>query len=150
MENLAASCAHCDITNDIIDKQSFSCYSESPSFVMYRARLEGTSEIDSGSLISLIEEWVRRGGASVIVTGVLLKVDPNCPVSVTDTSEEQCMPPAPFPGTVSDADGSAPSNVIVGVVVAVVALTITVSVIVVVLLKKTVRRYAFITPNLAL
>ena len=89
MEKLSASCFECTITDDIIDKQSFSCYTESPSFLAYRARLEGTSDTDSGSLISLIEEWV-RGGASVILTGVLMKVDPDCSVAISSLSEEEC------------------------------------------------------------
>ena len=61
LEELTDSCSDCDITSDIIDKQSFSCFSESLTYVTYRARLEGTSETDSGSLISLIEEWVWWG-----------------------------------------------------------------------------------------
>ena len=99
VEKLSASCFECTITDDIIDKQSFSCYTESPSFLTYRARLEGTSDTDSGSLISLIEEWV-RGGASVILTGVLMKVDPDCPVAISSLSEEECIKiPLPTPYT---------------------------------------------------
>ena len=59
----------------------------------YRARLEGTSETDSDSLISLIEDWVRGGGASVIVTGILMRVDPNCPVAISSLSEPECFKP---------------------------------------------------------
>ena len=59
LEELIASCAECGVTNDTIDKQSFICVPESSSYyVTYRARLEGTSETESGSLISLIEDWV--------------------------------------------------------------------------------------------
>ena len=90
MEILAASCSDCSITNDIIDKQSFSCYPESPSFLTYRARLEGTSERDSSSLVSLIETWV-RGGATVIVTGVLMRVDTECPVAISSLGEKECL-----------------------------------------------------------
>ena len=81
VEILAASCSDCSITNDIIDKQSFSCYPESPSYLTYRARLEGTSERDSSSLVSLRETWV-RGGATVIVTAVLMRGDTECPVAI--------------------------------------------------------------------
>ena len=66
----------------------------------YRARLEGTSETDSDSLISLIEDWVRGGGASVIVTGILMRIDPNCPVVISSLSELECfkpIPPVPTP-----------------------------------------------------
>ena len=92
LEELTDSCSDCDITNDIniIDKQSFSCFSESPTYVTYRARLEGTSETDSGSLISLIEEWV-SGGASIIVTGVLMTVDSECSVAISSLREGECL-----------------------------------------------------------
>ena len=88
---LTASCAECGITNDIIDQQSFACFPESPTYVTYRARLEGTSETDSGSLISLIEEWV-SGGVSIIVTGVLMPVDSECTVAILSLSEGECTP----------------------------------------------------------
>ena len=86
------SCTEC--SSDIIDKQSFACYDESPKHVTYRARLEGTSETDSGSLISLIEQWV-RGGASIIVTGVLMTVDSECSVAISSLSEGECSPTQP-------------------------------------------------------
>ena len=61
----------------------------------YRARLEGTSETDSDSLISLIEDWVRGGGASVIVTGILMTVDSHCSVAISSLSEPECSPTQP-------------------------------------------------------
>ena len=94
LEQLTQSCAECDITSDIIDRQSFACFPESPTYVTYRARLEGTSETDSGSLISLIEEWV-SGGASIIVTGVLMTVDSECSVFISSLSEGECSPTQP-------------------------------------------------------
>ena len=87
---LQASCGEC-VSEMVIDNQFFVCYPESPSHVTYRTRLEGTSERESGSLISLIEEWV-RGGASVIVTGVLMTVDPDCSVAISSLSEGECFP----------------------------------------------------------
>ena len=89
LEELTGSCAECGITSDIIDRQSFACYPESPTHVTYRARLEGTSETDSGSLISLIDDWV-SGGASIIVTGVLMTVDSECSVAISSLSEREC------------------------------------------------------------
>ena len=65
LEELNASCTKCGISNDIIDKQSFFFFPESPTYVTYHARLEGNFKTESGSLISLIEEWV-SGGASLI------------------------------------------------------------------------------------
>ena len=93
------SCAECN--SHIIDKQSFSCYAESPNHVTFRARLEGTSERDSGSLLSLIEKWV-SDGARINVTGVLMMVDPTCSVGISSLSEGECLPhPTVSPTTVA-------------------------------------------------
>ena len=83
---------------EIIDNQFFVCYPESPSYVTYRARLEGTSERGSDSLISLIEDWM-SGGPGVIVTGVLMTVDSHCSVAISSLSERECLPPPTDPPT---------------------------------------------------
>ena len=126
------SCTEC--SSDIIDKPSFSCFDESPKHVTYRARLEGTSETDSVSLISLIEQWV-RGGASIIVTGVLMTVDSECSVAISSLSEGECSPTQPPPTTTpitspttSAASGvSFPTAAIGGVVAVVIVLIIAVT-----------------------
>ena len=78
LKELTESCAECGIRSDIVDEQSFACFPESPTHVTFRARLGGSSETDSGSLISLLESWV-SSGATVIVTGVLMTVDAQSP-----------------------------------------------------------------------
>ena len=91
VDQLKTTCGQC--SSDMIDNQFFVCYSECPSFVTYRARLEGTRETDSDSLISLIEEWV-RGGVIVIVTGDLMTVDPHCSVAISSPDQPECsLPP---------------------------------------------------------
>ena len=119
LEELSGLCAECGITNDIIDKQSLVCFSKSPTYVTYRARLEGTSETDSGSLISLIEEWV-SGGASIIVTGVLITVYSKCSVAISSLSEGECSPTQPPTTDTSAASESTNSTAIIGGVVAVI------------------------------
>ena len=104
VKELTTSCA--EGVPDMIDNQFFVCYEESPSFVTYRARLEGTSETDSGSLISLIEQWV-KSGASVIVTGVLMTVDSDCSVAISHLSEPECSPP-PSPSPSPSPDTQTP------------------------------------------
>ena len=89
VKQLQTSCREC--VPEMIDNHFFVCYPESPSHVTYRARLEGTSERGSDSLISLIEDWV-RGGPGVIVTGVLMTVDSHCSVAISSLSEEECSP----------------------------------------------------------
>ena len=133
LEQLTASCADCDITKVIIDKQSFSCFSESPSHVTYRARLEGTSETDSGSFISLIEEWV-RGGADIVVTGLLIKVDSECLVEISSFSEGECS--TTTDSTTIPAGNSITHGGIIGgavaVIILIVALSITFAIVIVV------------------
>ena len=90
VEKIVALCPDCGFSDTFIDKQSFSCYPNSPSFVTYRARIEGTSKTDSDQFISLIEEWV-MGGASVIVSGVLMQVDSKCLIEISDLSEAECI-----------------------------------------------------------
>ena len=87
VEQLMMSCNECD--SGIIDKQIFACFAESQTHMIYRARLEGTSERDSETLISLIEQWV-RGGASIIVSGALMTVDSECSVAISSLGEGVC------------------------------------------------------------
>ena len=87
-----SSCGEC--SSVMIDNQFLLCYPESPAFLTYRARLEGTSETDSGSLTSLIEEWVTGGGANVTVTGILMTVDSHCSVAISSLSQPECSPPS--------------------------------------------------------
>ena len=117
VHHLVISCPNCGISDDIIDRQSFSCFEESSSLVTYRARLEGTSETESNSLISLIDEWVRGGGASIIVTGVAIKMGPNCQTATSSLSEPKrshTPPSLPQPSTThtlkDPADGSDTDN----------------------------------------
>ena len=96
----------------------------------YHARLEGTSETDSGSLISLMEEWV-NGGASIIVTGVLMTVDSECSVAISSLSEGECSP--------TPTDTSAATNlaaIIGGVVAVILIVSIALTVIAVVFIMK--------------
>ena len=130
IEELTASCAECGITDDIIDKQSFACFPESPTYVTYRARLEGTFETDNGSLISLIEEWV-SGGASIIVNGVLMTVDSECSVAISSLSEGECSPTTTDTASKSTNLAAIIGGVTVAVILIVsVAITITVTLIV--------------------
>ena len=154
MEKLSALCPDCGVTEADIDKQSFSCYPESPSYVTYRARVEGTYETESGHLISLIEQWV-GDGAGVIVNEVLMKVDPKCSVVISDLGEEECIPvhpivlmPTPIPTvrmevtndvnepTVSGQDDQPKTSTLtttIGVIVVVVVLIIATTIIIVII-----------------
>ena len=89
LKRLSDSCTDCAITDDIIDSESFSFSSDPPSHVTYRARLRGTSQADSQSLVSLIEGWV-SGRPSVTVAGLRMRVASECSVSLSSLSEGEC------------------------------------------------------------
>ena len=116
LEQLKLSCAEC--SSDTIDMQSFSCYEESPTHITYRARLESTSEIDSGTLISMIEEWV-SGGTSLIVTGIRMTVDSDCSVAISSPDEPEC---SPSPITTENATNI--SSFVAGLVVIVIVIIV--------------------------
>ena len=68
-----------------------------------------------------------RGGATVIVTGILLQIDSECPVAISSLSDKKCvntLPPRPSPTQNMPAsygsDGTPNTSVIVIVVVVVV------------------------------
>ena len=143
---------------EMIDNQFFVCYPESPSHMTYLARLEGTSERGSDSLISLIEDWV-RGGSGVIVTGVLMTVDSHCSVVISSLIEGECppyitdpppsteppLPPSTDPvidGIDTQDTGATPDTTVAGAVVAVIVivLIITIAVVVIVFLVLKSRR----------
>ena len=159
LEQLTIMCTECGITSDIIDTPYFVCFSESPTSVTYRARLEGTFETNSGSLISLIEEWV-SGGAGIIMTGVLVTVDSECPVAISSLSEGECQPPPTNPITdrvttsdptsdpVTDSTPSTTDNtaaIIGGVVAVVLIITFAVVAIIMTLILK--NRYGNVSIN---
>ena len=125
LEQLTIMCTECGITSDIIDTPSFACFPESPTSVTYRARLLGTSEADSGSLISLIEEWV-SGGAGIIITGVLVTVDSECPVAISSLGEGECQQPPTTDNTAAIIGGSVVAVIlIIAITFAVVAIIMT-------------------------
>ena len=141
LEELTDLCIRCGITNDIIDRQLFNCYPESPMYVTYRARLEGTSETNGGSLISLINEWVNTG-ESISVTGVLLTVDTDCPVAISSLNEEECKPPTPTASNTDDSTASSSNNIttIIGGAVAICVIIAIVIVIIAIVTLKLKRR----------
>ena len=142
---MKASCT--EYSTDVLDEQSFSCFEESPSFLTYRARLEGTSDTDSDFLVSLIEAWVRGGGASVIVTGVLMTVDSHCSVTISSLGQPECSPtttpsmaPSNSPSptshiTVASTQSCTCTPAIIGGTVAIVIVIITATTIIALVLK---------------
>ena len=135
LEELTESCAECGISSDIIDEQFFACFPESPTRVTFRARLGGSSETDSGSLISLLESWV-SGGATIIVTAVLMTVDAECSVAISSLSEGECVPDTAMPASSADNTAGVIGGVVVAVLFIIAALVVAGVVIVALFLKR--------------
>ena len=140
LDELTASCPECGITNNTIDRENFTC---SSSYVTYCARLEGTSQADSLYLISLIQDWVESGGASIIVTGVILTVDSQYPVATSSLSEGECSPTTPLTAATipqpKSPDNTLFSNLTI-IIAVVIGLTIII-IIMIVVITITLRKF---------
>ena len=101
----------------------------------YRARIEGTFQTDSDSLVALIQEWV-DGGPGIIVTGVLLTADSECVVAVSSLNEGECSKEDPPPPSTSDNT----AGIIGGVVAVVIILIIAIAVVITAILVLKYRR----------
>ena len=130
---------HCQIPSNAINDESFACFDDSANYVTYRARLRGTSAVNSASLFSLIENWATSGPA-IRVRGILMRADTQCPVAISSFSDEGCSNPT------DETNKSSNTVVIVGGVVA--AITVTVGLIAVVALIVLVRKYCCIKLSL--
>ena len=109
----------------------------SPPHVTFRARLGGSSETDSGSLISLLamESWV-SGGATIIVSGVLMTVDAECSVAISSLSEGECIPDTAMPASSADNTAGVIGGVVVAVLFIIAAMVVAGVVIVALFLKR--------------
>ena len=140
VDKLTTTCPGCGDVR--INQESFSCFTESPTYVMYRARIEGTSQTNSSFLVSLIESWVRSGDARIIVTQIQLIVDPECSVAIssltlnrecelleiTSTTEKQ-----PEPTVTSPENQLNTAGIIGGIIAVLIILIIIVATIIVVM-----------------
>lgn len=90
LEHLNSSCSECGITNNMIEIETFTCYPDSLSHIIYRGKVESISEITSVSLISYIDEWM-SSGPNVSVAGVETVVDSECLVTNLSLSEADCL-----------------------------------------------------------
>ena len=95
LQEFKEACRDCALTRDSIQEEYFACDPESPTYITYRARLEGTSQRDSGYLLALVEAWVRDGPNITAGSGELA-VSTECSVeisSLTDPEDGFCEPP---------------------------------------------------------
>ena len=128
---LVESC-HCQYDAENITKESFVCYPSSEEYVTFRAQLSSTADADSTTLLSLIEGWVSTG-PTIRVSGVLRRVDKDCPVAISDFSEGECM----MPDTTISASSQYSSTVaILGAFMAVAVVLVVILVVIILFMRK--------------
>ncbi len=80
----------CVIDAAYITAAQLSCDPQGTTHVIYRARLSSIPRVSSTDLISLLEEWVTSGSASVTLEFIQLSLDPACGVMITSFSDPLC------------------------------------------------------------
>ena len=135
-EELGDSCTDCVITSDTVDEQYFYCDPESPVFVTYRARLEGTPHTDSSELLSLVDRW-KNSGPGIIVGRVHMTVDSECSVEIYSLTDGGECRPLVTDTTAADSRGIFDNSaaVIGGAVAIILIVSITIVVVSIVSLK---------------
>ena len=98
--------------------------------MIYHARIEGTFKTDSGSLLTIIEEWVGNDGVRIIVTGVEIIVYRLC----SFFNDSKCSKQHATSSTPSH-DSSSYTAVITGGVVTVVLIMCVVIIVPLILIK---------------
>ena len=145
LEVLTNTCPDCgDVT---IDQELFTCFPTYHTRVTYRARIEGTSEIESIHLVSLLEEWVTSGEARITVAEIQMNVDPKCLVVIpSHTAKEECEALNPTTSgkpsstvTPPSAENS-PAAIIGGVVAISLIIATSIAVLAVVIVKRRQER----------
>ena len=81
----------CGFTAGHIDHavSGFQCSENQRNHVVFRSRLYGTVTTNASTLINHIQQWV-SSGISIAVLGLILEVDPTCPVHISSFSVPEC------------------------------------------------------------
>ena len=128
--NGAEQLCRCGFTAGHIDHgvSGFQC-SNQVNQIVFRSKLNGTVTTNASTLTSYIHQWT-SSGVSITVLGLILDVDPMCPVHISSFSDPECV-------SATDVSTTA---IVGGVVTAVCVIAITVIVAVVVVAVVIKRR----------
>jgi len=133
---------HCVFTEGDIDStvSGFKCSSFQNSLVLFRSKLYGTASRTASEVITHINQWI-SGDVSIIVLGLILEIDPTCPVLISSFSDPECqLATSPPSGTGATTSTEVPSGtntttsteaIAAGVVVGIVIIAIVVVVFVI-------------------
>ena len=95
-EAILQGCSECEkyTANDLLRSGSFSCQSH-PNMATYRTALvnPGITTSSTAELVAHIQDWV-RGGPVVKLNQLLVRVNHDCPVTVTGFGDPECAVPA--------------------------------------------------------
>ena len=68
----------------------FQCSSNQASQVVFRSKLYGTADTTASTIITHIDQWM-SGEVSVVVLGLILELDPSCPVRISSFGDPECQ-----------------------------------------------------------
>lgn len=118
---------NCDFNSKNIAKSLFSCRS-SQTQVVFKAQVYYNSsqpeQFSADNITKIVSIWV-SSGPSLTIAGVILSVDPSCPVQVESLTAEDCVQSLP-----SDEFSNISSAIIwgpiIGVLIIIIAILVTV------------------------
>ena len=138
----AEQLCQCGFTAGHIDSTAsgFQCSSFQSSLVLFRSKLYGTASRTASEVIADINQWI-SSDVSIVVLGLILEIDPTCPVLISTFSDPECqLATSPPSGTSVTTSTEVPSGtstttsteaIIAGVVVGIVIIAIAVVVVVI-------------------
>jgi hypothetical protein len=90
IEILRKDCADCyELTPSFLRPGLFLCHSN-PTKTTYRSTLVNPfPTTNSTHLVDIIQSWVSTG-PSIVLDGLLVRVSPSCPTSISSLDEEEC------------------------------------------------------------
>ena len=159
VENTEQLC-HCGFTAGHIDHavSGFQCSENQRNQVVFRSKLYGTVNTNASTLTNYIQQWV-SSGTLIAVLGLILDVDPTCPVHISSFSDPECAltTPPSSPGAQSNTVspihptiGSLFAGVTAGIVVLVIAVIVITIVIIVILVIRRRRKGSYDLGNLTI
>ena len=90
VENTEQFC-RCGFTAGHIDHavSGFQCSENQHNQVVFRSKLYGTVTTNASTLTNYVQQWA-SSGTSIAVLGLILDVDPTCPVHIASFSDPEC------------------------------------------------------------
>ena len=138
----------CGFTAGHIDSTAsgFQCSSNQNNQVVFRSKLFGTATTNVSEVINHLKQWT-SSHVSIFVLGLILEIDPTCPVIISSASDPECqLATSPPSGTSATTPTEAiAAGVVVGIVI--IAIAVVVVVIVVIIRRRRSASWKLRDPN---